>query len=531
MNEQPRSFHAARWSEPLIMEMSSPGERGVLLPVVEPEIKTAVGDVTAAIPPELRRQAPPRLPEVSQPQVLRHYLRLSQETLGTDLNIDIGHGTCTEKYSPKINEQLVRLPQVSALHPLQDEETVQGMLEILYGFEQMLKEISGMDRFTFQPGGGSQGIYTNASIIRAYHAARGEADKRTEIITTIFSHPANAACPATAGFKVITLYPGRNGYPEPDALIAALSERTAGLMMTAPEDTGIYNPHVADFVRLVHEAGGLCAHDQANANGVLGIVRSRDLGFDLCQFNIHKTFSSPHGSRGPGAGAVGVTRELERFLPVPVVGFDGRQYRLDYDRPDSIGKVRGFYGVPPVILRAYAWVMSLGAAGLKEVAEIAVLNNLYLWQKLSEVAGVSIPWPEAGRRLAEVRCTWERLKEETGLGTQDLQRRMIDFGVASYFAGHHPWLVPEPCQLEPTETYSKADIDEFVGILRHVADEARTRPNVVRTAPHNSTIHEIDHAPFDDPARWAITWRAYLRKTRASVGSSTGSEVGARRNS
>ena len=218
------------------------------------------------------------------------------------------------KYNPKINEQLARLPEMTKLHPLQDISTVQGILEIMWLFEQFLKEISGMDRFTFQPGAGSQAIYANASIVRAYFASRGELEQRDEVITTIFSHPSDAACAKVAGFKIITLFPEENGYPSIEALKAAVSERTAALFITNPEDTGIYNPHILEFVQLVHQAGGLCVYDQANANGILGITRARDAGFDLCHFNLHKTFSTPHACGGPAVGATGVT-EISSTLP------------------------------------------------------------------------------------------------------------------------------------------------------------------------------------------------------------------------
>ena len=506
-----RRFHQARWDEPIIFELSREGQRGILVPEVEEEIRDEVGDVLAALPETMRRKQPPELPELAQPQVLRHYLRLSQENLGADLNIEIGQGTCTMKYSPKVNDQLAALPKIADLHPLQDEETVQGILEIMHRFEQILKEISGLDRFSLQPGAGSEAIYTNVSIIRAYHASRGEADQRDEIITTIFSHPSNAACARTAGFKVITLYPDEDGYPDLDALRAAVSERTAGLMITNPEDTGIFNPRIEEFVSVVHDAGGLCAYDQANANGVLGITRAREAGFDLCHFNLHKTFSSPHGCGGPGAGASGVTQDLARFLPVPVVEFDGHRYHLDYDRPESIGKIRPFYGYVPVILRAYAWVMSLGAEGLREVAEVAVLNNNYLLEKMVEIPGVSAPYARGKRRIEQVRYSWEELAQETGVHSEELGIRAADFGV-HYWTSHHPFVVPEPCTLEPTESFSKDELDEYLAIMAHVAEEARTDPDLVKTAPHNSTIHTIDHTPLDDPSKWAITWRAYQRK-------------------
>jgi glycine dehydrogenase subunit 2 len=508
-----RRFHQAKWDEPIIFELSTEGERGILVPEVEDEVKNEVGDVLATIPKGVQRKQPPKLPELSQPQVLRHYVRLSQETLGTDLNIDVGQGTCTMKYSPKVNEYLARMPQMAEIHPLQDEETVQGILEVMYKFEQILKEISGMDQFSLQPGAGSAAIYANASIIRAYHETRGEANRRDEIITTIFSHPSNAACAKTAGFKIITLHPSEKGYPDIEALKAAVSERTAGLMITNPEDTGIFNPEIEEFLRIVHEAGGLCSYDQANANGILCITRARDAGFDLCHFNLHKTFSAPHGCGGPAVGAIGVTKELAKFLPVPVVEFDGGKYHLNYDRPQSIGKVRPFYGVAPVVLKAYAWVMSLGAEGLKEVAEIAVLNNNYLLKKMLEIPGVSVPYAKGKHRIEQVRYSWEKLMRDTGVHSEEIGLRAADFGV-HYWTSHHPWIVPEPCTLEPTESYSKSELDEYIEIIRHVSNEAYKNPKLVKTAPHNSTIHKIHHAPLDNPLQWAITWRAYCKKRR-----------------
>ena len=506
-----RRFHQARWDEPIIFELSREGQRGVLPPPVEPGIRREVGDVLAELPPGLRRTQPPALPEISQPQVLRHYDRLSQENLGADLNIDVGQGTCTMKYSPKVNDQLARSPRMVHLHPLQDEGTVQGILEIMYRFEQILKEISGMDRFSLQPAAGSAAIYTNVAIIRAYHAAQGEARQRDEIITTLFSHPSNAACARTAGFKVITLHPDANGYPDFDALQAVVSERTAGLMITNPEDTGIYNPRIAEFVEVVHQAGGVCAYDQANANGILGITRAREAGFDLCHFNLHKTFSTPHGCGGPGGGAVGATEEMARFLPVPLVAHDGEGYFLDWERPESIGKMGPWYGNASVILKAYAWAMSLGAEGLRQVAEIAVLNNNYLLQKVLEIPGAAAPYAEGKRRIEQVRYSWQALAEETGVHSEELGLRAADFGV-HYWTSHHPWVVPEPCTLEPTESYSKEELDEYAAILAHVADEARSDPERVKSAPHNCTIHTVDHGPLDDPERWAVTWRAYKRK-------------------
>jgi glycine dehydrogenase subunit 2 len=506
-----RRYHQARWDEPILFELGCEGQRGILVPDVEQGIADEVGDVLETLPEKMRRKQPPALPALSQPQVLRHYARLSQENLGTDLNIDVGQGTCTMKYSPKVNDQLARSPKMAGLHPLQDGETVQGILEVMHRFEQVLKAISGMDRFSLQPGAGSAAIYTNVAIIRAFHDSHDQGEQRDEIITTIFSHPSNAACARTAGYKVVTLYPDEDGYPDLAALKAAVSERTAGLMITNPEDTGIYNPKIAEFVQVVHEVGGLCAYDQANANGILGITRAREAGFDLCHFNLHKTFSTPHGCGGPGGGAVGATEKLARFLPVPVVEFDGERYTLDWDRPESIGKIAPFYGNASVVLKAYAWAMSLGAEGLREVAEIAVLNNNYLLHRMVEIPGASAPYARGRRRIEQVRYSWQELTEATGVHSEEIGLRAADFGV-HYWTSHHPYVVPEPCTLEPTESYAKGELDEYAAILAHVAEEARADPERVKTAPHNSTVHTIDHGPLDDPAQWAVTWRAYLRK-------------------
>jgi glycine dehydrogenase subunit 2 len=512
-----RPYHQASWNEPIILELGSEGERGILLPEVEEEIVRIVGDGVSSIPDDLRRATPPRLPELSQPQVLRHYLRLSQETLGEAVNIHL-LGTCTMKHSPRLNEELIRSPAVADLHPDQDDETVQGILEVMHRFERMLCEISGLDRFTFQPGGGSQAVYANARMIRAYHESRGEGH-RDEIVTTIFSHPCDAAGPATMGMKLVTLYPNERGLPDLEAVRAAVSERTAGLMITNPEDTGIFNPDIDKIVDLVHEAGGLCHYDQANANGILGVTRAREAGFDLCQFNLHKTFSSPHCSMGMPCGASGTTSALARFLPAPTVEFDGSRYYLDYDRPESIGKLRAFHGIPATVLRAYAWVMSLGAEGLREVAETAVLNNNYLAKKIAEIPGFEISYGDTNddRRLEQIRYSLAKLAEDTGVSTLEVAAKTSDYGVAQYFPSHEPWLVPEPMTIEPSESFSKDDLDTYAAILADVARLAYENPDVVKEGPKRSAVHRLDPAALDDPERWALTWRAHERKRSGRV--------------
>lgn len=506
-----RKFHQARWDEQIIFEMSVPGERGILVPKAEEEISAVVGDGISVLG-DLRRKEPPALPEVNQMRINRHFMRLSQETMGTDVNIDISQGTCTMKYSPKFQEHLAaRHPGMTEIHPLQDEDTLQGILEMYYKLEQFLKEISGLDYFSFQPGGGAHGVFTNASIIRAYHADRGDSN-RDEIITTMFSHPCDAATPMTAGYKVITLMPDDKGYPDLEAMKEALSERTAGIFITNPEDTGIYNPRIEEYVNAAHDVGALCSYDQANANGMLGIARAKEADFDLCHFNIHKTFSSPHGCMGPAMGAQGVKAELAKYQPSPRVEFNGKKYYLDYNRPNSIGKVRSFYGNASIVLKAYAWIMQHGADGLREVAECSVLNNNYMEKKLRAIPGVVVWYAEGKRRLEQVRYSWEKLMEDTGVGTDDVMRRMGDFGIQHYWTSHHPWVVPEPFTLEPCDSYSKDDIDEYCAVMAQCSKEAYENPEYIKNAPYNLPVHKVPAPAIDEQERIAVTWRQYLKK-------------------
>ena len=507
-----RKYHQARWDEQIVFEMSVPGERGVLVPQTSAGVADAVGDGVSAIPSSLRRSDSPALPEINQMRVLRHFMHLSQETMGTDVTIDISQGTCTMKYSPKVQEHLAaRHPGIAEVHPLQPDETIQGNLEIIYKLDQFLQEISGLDHFTFQPGGGAHGVYTGASIVRAYHAARGD-DQRKEIITTVFSHPCDSAAPHTAGFDVITLMPDENGYPDLDAMKAAVSEKTAAIFITNPEDTGIYNSRIREYVDAAHAVGALCYYDQANANGMLGIARAKEAGFDLCHFNLHKTFSVSHQCMGGSVGAVGVREELSNLLPVPRVEFDGEEYSLNYKGPDGIGKVRSFYGNVQSLIKSYAWIMQLGADGLREAAECAVLNNNYMMKKLSEVPGVTVQFAEGKRRLEQVRYSWGKLHEDTGVGSEDVMRRMADYGLQHYWMAHPPEIVPEPFTLEPTESFSKDDIDEYVAVLRQVSKEAYEDPELVKSAPHNQVVHKVPEPAIDEPERIAVTWRQYLKK-------------------
>lgn len=506
--KETRNYHQAKWDEPIIFELHQEGERGVALPRTEESISKSIGDGLSVLPKKLRRKKSVGLPEISQNRVLRHYLRLSQETLGAALNVEIGQGTCTMKYSPKINEEFTTSSKMAALHPHQDVSTVQGILEITHNLDLYMREISGMDYFSFQPGSGTQALFAMASIVRAYHEANGEGNQRDEIITTIFSHPSQSATAAVKGYKIITLYPDENGFPDIEELKKAVSKRTAGFVVANPEDTGIFNPEIKNFTKVVHEVGGICYYDQANANGLLGITRAKEAGFDMCFFNLHKTFSTPHASGGPATGALGVKDELKPYLPAPIVEYDDLDYKFNYNLEHSIGKVRLFHGVPPNILRAYAWIRALGADGLKDVAEIAVLNNNYLYNQILKIKGVSVPYIK-GLRLEQVRYSWDKLTKETGVTSDDISRRMADFA-HQYWTSHPPEIVPEPFTLEPTESPSMVDLDEYINSLAYISEEAYNNPERVKNAPHNSSIHKITNKKyFEDPKKWAISWRTY----------------------
>ena len=509
MKTRLRRFHQASWDEPIIFELSEPGQRGVLIPRVGSKVKDEVGDGISEIPSCVRRTDLPDLPEMGQFQVLRHFNHLAQENLGADYNVDIGQGTCTMKYSPKVNEAFVSNHKMADIHPCQEESTVQGALEIMYRLGECFREICGLDCFSLQPGGGSHGALAMASVVRAYFKDKGE--DRDEVITTFFSHPADAAVPIVKGFKVVVLPPDEEGLPDLEAFKAALSERTAAIFFTNPEDTGIYNSRIREFTGLARSVGALCCYDQANANGLLGIARAKEADFDLSFFNLHKTFSSPHGCGGPATGLVAAREYLRDYLPAPLVIKTGNSYSLDWDLPKSCGKVKSFYGTLPAIVRAYAWIRTLGADGLKEASMVAVLNNNYVMKKLLAIKGCSMAYPHHRARVEQVRYSWERMKEETGFGTGDVQRRIADFGT-HYWSSHEPWVIPEPFTIEPCESYSKADLDEYCAILERISYECYNEPEIVKSAPNSSTIHHVDHDVLDDPERWAITWRSYRKK-------------------
>lgn len=508
------AYHAARWDEPLVLELGRPGRRGTLVGAAEADVVAAVGDGASLVPAAVRRVAPPALPELSEFEVQRHYLHLAQMTLGM-MGVNL-FGTCTMKYNARLNEHLAARPWIAELHPGQDEDTLQGVLEIVHGLDLILRELSGMSQFVFQPGGGADAAYTHACITRAYHAARGELEQRDEIITTVQAHPCNPATAAAAGFKVVTLALEEDGYPSLAALEAAVSDRTAALMVNNPDDMGIYNPDIKRWVEIVHEAGGLAFYDHANFNGVMGRVRARELGFDACMYMLHKTFGAPKGGGGPAVGAYGCSDELIEFLPRPLVRREGDRYRLEEEAPRSIGRVREYWGNVPVVLKAYAWARAMGAEGIRSAADLSVLANNYMERRLLAIRGVTKAQPHlTAPRLEMTRYSLEQVTRDTGVTVFDVQNRMVDFGVDAFWLSHEPWIVPEPFTPEAGELWSKEDIDLWIDVLAHVVDEAYETPEIVKTAPHNQAIHQVDASGVNDPERWATTWRAHMRKTAA----------------
>ena len=507
-----RRYHSAVWDEPLVMEMGAPGRRGILFPDPEPGILEVVGDSDSLLPDSMRRKAAANLPELSEPEVLRHYLHLSQETLGM-MGISL-FGTCTMKYNARVTEAMTRLPFVAETHPNQDLETLQGTLEILHGLDEMLCELSGMDQFVFQSGGGADAAFLHATVTRAYYEARGELTRRCEIVTTAQAHPCNPATAAVAGFDVITLPSEEDGYPSIEALRSVVSERTAALMVNNPDDMGIYNPHIKEWVDIVHEVGGLCFYDHANFNGVMGRIRAGELGFDACMFMLHKTFGAPKAGGGPAVGAYGCRESLAVHLTTPIVESSSDGFSIKVNNGDGKTQVREYLGNIPVVIKAYSWLLAMGAEGVKEAADLSMLANNYMETRLLQIPGVSKALPHIQQHRTEMtRYSLAELTEDTGVTTVDVQNRMVDFGVDSYWLAHEPWLIPEPFTPEAGEMWSIEDMDYWIDVIAHICGEARVSPEVVKTAPHNQAVHQIDGSGLNDPERWATTWRAHKRKS------------------
>jgi glycine dehydrogenase subunit 2 len=507
-------FQQANWNEPLIFTLGRNGRRGHILPKAENEIRNAVGNIDDLIPVNMRRKHKPRLPELSEVEVYRHFLRLSEMNYGVDSGF-YPLGSCTMKYDPKINEQIVDIATLNMIHPYQDESTVQGILEVLHKLERMLAEITGTYEVCLQPSAGAHGEFLGTLLMRAYHKKNGEIQKRREIIVPDSAHGTNPASAAMGGFDVIVVPSDHEGCVDLEALRNVVSERTAGLMITNPNTLGIFEKNIEEIAKIIHEAGGLLYYDGANLNPLLGKVRPGDMGFDIVHINIHKTFGTPHGGGGPGAGPVGVSKQLAKFLPVPRIVFNGEYYRLDYDRPESVGKIRCFYGNVAVLLKAYAYILSLGFEGLKEAAEVSVLNANYLMKKLMEIRGLTLPYNSKKPRKHECVFSVKKLKKETGVSALNIAKRLLDYGLHAptiYF----PLIVEEALMIEPTETFEKEEIDRFVNAMKKICEEAYTDPEKVMNAPRNTAIPKLDEVKASHPRTMILSWRMYLKKKAQS---------------
>jgi glycine dehydrogenase subunit 2 len=507
-------FRQAAWNEPLIFNMGGEGQSGFRLPRIQEEVRMIIGEPENLIPSIMQRKSPPRLPELSEVQVARHFVRLSQMNYGVDCGF-YPLGSCTMKYNPKINEQMAGLEGLSEIHPYQDVSTIQGALEIIYRLGNWLAEIMGMHRVSVQPAAGANGEFTGIQIIRAYHRQNHELEKRTDIIVPDSAHGTNPSSAAMCGFNVITIPSNEKGCMNMDALRAAVCEKTAGLMLTNPNTLGLFEEDILEIAQLVHKAGGLLYYDGANLNAIVGRIRPGDMGFDIVHTNLHKTFSTPHGGGGPGAGPVGVTEQLERFLPIPTIEFNGEHYYFDYNRPLSIGKVKSFYGNFSVLVRAFTYILSMGAQGLSEAANISVLNSNYIASRLSRYLKLE-PSLKDKPRKHEFVLSAEELKNETGVTTLDIAKRLLDHGIHAptiYF----PSIIEEALMIEPTESATKEDLDNFVDTIAKIVKEAHESPQALHGAPVNTSIRRLDERKAAHPKTLCLSWRMFNKKKEQSL--------------
>lgn len=509
------SFKQANWNEPVVFELGAKGRRGHLLPLVEKRVRDKTKSLEALLPPTMKRRTLPMLPELSEPEAVRHFIRLSQMNYGIDCGL-YPLGSCTMKYNPKVNDEISSSPNLKMLHPYQDEKTTQGILSMLYNLERWLAELTGTFEVCLQPSAGAHGELLGTLLMRQFHKHNNQAEKRTEIIIPDSAHGTNPASATMAGFSAVIIPSGKDGCVDLKALRSAISQRTAGLMLTNPNTLGIFEKNIEEIAEVIHEAGGLFYCDGANMNPLLCKTRPGDMGFDIVHINIHKTFSTPHGGGGPGAGPVGVSENLAKFLPIPGITMKEGLYHLDYDKPNSIGKIRGFYGNIAVLVRAYAYILSMGAEGLKEAAEISVLNANYLMKKLQEIKGLSLPFADDNPRKHECVLSVGRLKADTGVGALNLSKRLLDYGLHAptiYF----PQIVDEALMIEPTETFDKKELDRFVEAVRKVSEEAYTNPQIVMSAPLNTSIYKLDEVKASHPKSLALSWRMYRKRIQCSL--------------
>jgi len=438
-----------------------------------------------SIPNSLRRKDSINIPNLDETQLVRHFHRLSQMNYGIDSGI-YPLGSCTMKYNPKICENISGWDSFTGINPYQDISTVQGNLQIMFELENFLCEITGMNHYSLQPAAGAQGEFLGMLISRAYHDFNNDS-KRNEVILPDTAHGTNPASVTMAGYKLIEIPSNKDGTVDLDKLDNSLSEKTACFMLTNPNTLGIFESDILEISKMVHKAGALLYYDGANINAIMGKARPGDMGFDIVHLNLHKTFATPHGGGGPGSGPVGVKIKLEKFLPLPRIAKTKEgMYVFDYDAPDSIGKIKGFYGNFSVLLKAYIYILMMGNEGLKQASEIAVLNANYMKKKILDSKKYDMPFKEIRKHEFVLSCN--RLKEQKGIKAMDIAKRLLDYGLhppTVYF----PLIVKEPLMIEPTETESKKDLDKYIETLIKIADEDQ---NIVKSAPSNTPVKRVD---------------------------------------
>jgi glycine cleavage system P protein (glycine dehydrogenase) subunit 2 len=474
-----------------IFEKSKPGRRAAVLP----DAGVPERPVEELIPAKLLRSEPPRLPEVAEPEIVRHYNRLSRR----NFDLDSGFyplGSCTMKHNPRLNERVAALPGHARLHPAQDSRRAQGALELMWLLQESLAEICGLPHVSLQPSAGSHGELAGLLLTRAFHADRGE--ERTKVLAPDTAHGTNPASVTMAGYEAVKVATNESGGVEMDDLRAKVSDDVACLMLTNPNTLGLFDENIAEIASLIHAAGGTLYYDGANLNAVMGQTRPGDMGFDIVHVNLHKSFSQPHGGGGPGAGPIAVSERIEPFLPRPQVvkrtGDNGSEpfYDLDLDRPNSIGRLRGFQGNFGVFVRSYAYILSLGADGLAEASETAVLNANYLKARLVEGrSGKHLPIAFDRHCMHEFVLSGKPMKRELGIATLDLAKRLLDFGFhppTVYF----PLLVEEALMVEPTETEAKESLDAFADAIEQILAEAERDPDLAKQAPYTTPVRRLD---------------------------------------
>lgn len=477
--------------EPFIFELSMEGHLGYSLP----DLDVPEREIEEVMPSDFLRQNAPILPEAAEGDVVRHFTRLSRLNYGVD-NGFYPLGSCTMKYNPKINEKTSNLPGFTRLHPLQPEELCQGALQLVYELEQYLAEIGGMDAVSIQPAAGAQGELAGLLMIKAYHQDKGES--RKTMLVPDSAHGTNPATAALCGFRVQEVKSNARGGVDLEELKSLVSEDTAGLMLTNPNTLGLFEEEIEEIAEIIHQAGGLLYYDGANLNAIMGITRPGDMGFDVVHFNLHKTFSTPHGGGGPGSGPVGVKKILEPFLSKPIIKKKDDYYYFDYNRPQSIGKVKAFYGNFAIVVRAYTYILALGFQGLRKVSENAVLNANYLMQKLKE--HYYLPYDQLCKHEFVVN---DKYLKDVGVSTLDVAKRLLDFGYhppTIYF----PLIVPGALMIEPTETENKNTLDEFINVLIDIFKEGKENPELLKEAPHTSYVSRMDEvrAARNPVVRW-----------------------------